>query len=138
MRQATVHPRANAPILSLPFLPKPSPYNMRVYQYQPRPHHVERYWRTAADVYNHLICYPSERARIITDICAMEPGQPYIVRIYHPYLPNYVTYSTVEPNSEFLRHLEGFLCHELYQWHLVRGSLSVRLPPYLNLKSTNN
>ena len=105
---------------------------MRVYQYQPRPHNIEWYWRTAADVYAHLICHPSERARIMADISAIEPGQPYTARIYHPYLPDYVTYSTVESDRIFLQHLEGFLQYERHLRYLVCGSLTVRPPLLFN------
>ena len=140
-RQRTTSPSPH----SLSSHPNPPPTAlpiMRVYFYQPLPRHVDQNWRTAEDALAHLITHPHERQRIMDDICAIEPGQPYIVRIHHWCLPSYITYSTVDPDREFLRRLEGFLNSVRGSWHTVFRSPSVSpachlLYPQISISATS-
>ena len=101
---------------------------MRTYPYRPQPITVDRSLVSAIQVYQYLIFNASERARMIDEICRLQPNEPFIVRITHRSLPGHLTYSTVESDQDFLRRIEGLLQYELGQCYLITSVPSVR--PY--------
>lgn len=96
---------------------------MRNYGYVPQPIGIDQTWTRPIHVYLHLLSHEDERDRIMAEVCALDPGQPFSAMIHHPCLNYRLWVSTVDSDTRFVLHIEQCLGRDirlLIEYHRQR------------------